>query len=657
MGSSGMGSLFVGNSGLRTAQNAINTVANNIANVNTEGYVRQAVIQTDQAYNQVGTNPAGINQFVGLGVSVGEIVHARDIFVDQTYRNESGRQAYYDSYYTAIDEVQSLYQEIEGEAFQETMFGENSLWTAFQTLAEDPSDTVSQNLVLQKSSLFLARASAIYHGFSDYQMTINERITEDIEKINDYGKRIYELNSYIQRIEAGGNETAYDMRDERDSLLDKLSALANISYTEDRNGMVSVKLEGIQFLDEGSFYEIGGRVDKTTGYVHPYWKYLSNEQNDSYFDVFDFKNGVDTESNTDVGELKGLVQARGNHVVNFTALDRVDPGDYYQTTGMSVMEESEAQLDYLVHGIATKVNDTFCPNTRASFVVTQTMTDGSQIVTAYNNVKILDVENANTGSDGKLPPNEIFNRVGTERYTEIVADDGKTYYLFNEEDIIDATKVSVGNRSFYAWDPEKGNGTVQITKYSSPDENGNRIMTSREVEKPFEQWDSVTNKKYSREFVGGKWYYVYNQDYNIDTSKQYTLDSMEVSKTLQQTISLMPHLKSTGEVDYAMGARLSSIWNDADMKLYPGSSASFSFSNYYTSMIGYIATAGSTYQSTAETLYNSCEALDNQRTQTTGVSTDEELTYMIKYQNAYNAASRYIQTVSDMLEQLITSLA
>ena len=37
----GMGSLYIGSSGLRTSQNALNTTANNLANVDTTGYVRQ----------------------------------------------------------------------------------------------------------------------------------------------------------------------------------------------------------------------------------------------------------------------------------------------------------------------------------------------------------------------------------------------------------------------------------------------------------------------------------------------------------------------------------------------------------------------------------------------------------------------------------------
>ena len=40
----GFGNLYVGASGLQTQQNALNVVANNLANVNTKGYVRQQVV-------------------------------------------------------------------------------------------------------------------------------------------------------------------------------------------------------------------------------------------------------------------------------------------------------------------------------------------------------------------------------------------------------------------------------------------------------------------------------------------------------------------------------------------------------------------------------------------------------------------------------------
>lgn len=48
--------------------------------------------------------------------------------------------------------------------------------------------------------------------------------------------------------------------------------------------------------------------------------------------------------------------------------------------------------------------------------------------------------------------------------------------------------------------------------------------------------------------------------------------------------------------------------------------------------------------------------LYNERQNVMGVSTDEELSNLIKYQQCYNASSRYITTVSEMLEYLIERL-
>ena len=121
----GMEALYVGSSGLRSAQNAINTSANNLANVNTAGYVRQQVLFADKNYNTF-AYAAVSTQKVGLGVGIGDIVHARDVFLDKTYRSEAGRQAYYSSYFNAIDEVQSLYQELEGTAFKDVLMGSGS---------------------------------------------------------------------------------------------------------------------------------------------------------------------------------------------------------------------------------------------------------------------------------------------------------------------------------------------------------------------------------------------------------------------------------------------------------------------------------------------------------------------------------------------------
>ena len=47
---------------------------------------------------------------------------------------------------------------------------------------------------------------------------------------------------------------------------------------------------------------------------------------------------------------------------------------------------------------------------------------------------------------------------------------------------------------------------------------------------------------------------------------------------------------------------------------------------------------------------------DSARQEVMGVSSDDELTNMIKFQNAYNASSRYINVIDEMLEHLLSTL-
>ena len=74
------GSLYIGSSGLKNSLNALNTTSNNLANVDTTGYVRQQVRFADETYTTFNTTAAISNQQSGLGVTISDVVHARDVF-------------------------------------------------------------------------------------------------------------------------------------------------------------------------------------------------------------------------------------------------------------------------------------------------------------------------------------------------------------------------------------------------------------------------------------------------------------------------------------------------------------------------------------------------------------------------------------------------
>ena len=170
-----MGSLFIGASGIKVSQNALNITANNLANVDTKGYVRQQVLQGDRDYITFNTTAAISPQQSGLGVTIADAVHARDIFLDKTYRTQTGRHGFYSSTYETIYEVETMFQELEGQAFQDVLVSkDDGLYAAFEEFAKDPSRSENQNLVIQKANLFVSKSKAINQGLAKYQDNMNK---------------------------------------------------------------------------------------------------------------------------------------------------------------------------------------------------------------------------------------------------------------------------------------------------------------------------------------------------------------------------------------------------------------------------------------------------------------------------------------------------
>ena len=101
---------------------------------------------------------------------------------------------------------------------------------------------------------------------------------------------------------------------------------------------------------------------------------------------------------------------------------------------------------------------------------------------------------------------------------------------------------------------------------------------------------------------------------------------------------------------------MENIWDEAQYKINPSDTTPCTFTDFYIKWIGEVGTVGSVYNTTATSLQGTKDTIDNNRQMVVGVSSDEELTNMIKYQQAYNAASRYINVVSSMIEYLLQSV-
>lgn len=606
----GFGSFYVGNSGLVNAQNAINVTANNLANVDTPGYVREQVRFSDKSYiTRVNPTIRTNMQQNGLGVSVSDVAHARDIFLDKAYRRENGRSEFYSSMYNAVAYVEDILQETDGEEFKQSVA---DLWKAFQEFGKDPSNSTNQSLILQKSELFLSRTASVYSDLQKYQENINEEISDKIDRVNEIGKRVNELNYEIMKVESNGLETAMTLRDERDYLIDELSGYLNIEAKENSTGQVIIKAEGVTFVDEDGFNKIGLRVKesaKGTGFYTPFWGHLSDaaKGETGYTDVFDFSMDISTEYNNDIGSIKALLYARGENYGEYEYLDTKAQANFsqefkdkyaYSKIDDCVVAETQAEVTYLLHKVILAMNDIMVPNkTMSADEIQAAAGNGATSITAYDakhkkyqitsSTKILDAENCNVGADKKIPPEELFVRDNCERYTEV------TY----------------------------------------TDQDGNTQTL-----------------------------YVYNEEDEYDTNTLYKIGNVSINPDLLKEVTKMPVYRqngtadSNGAVDMSLGTKITAAWQQTSMVIAPDDTVPCNFEDYYDKIIDRLGISGNVYYTASQTMSATVASVDNQRQQVIGVSSDEELTNMIKYQSAYNAASRYITVISEMTDTIVSGL-
>ncbi len=605
----GMTGLTIGVSGLKSSQNAINTTAHNLANVNTKGYVRQQIVFSDTSYINLGVGGVYTNQS-GMGVSVQEVRRVRDILLDKAYRQEVSRQAFYEKQYLATEEIQELFGEFNNVTFANFM---EDFRSAMQEVAKEPQGMTQRSAMIQSAANFINEAVKIYDGLKDYQDLLNEQVVNMVNRINQLGDTIYALNKKISSVEAADMEAANDFRDQRDNALDELSSIINIQYDEDINGVVTVKAEGVEFISEINVKHMSVEALHTpedSGLLTPVWPHLRDKE------VFNLNVTISTTKENDLGALKGVLLARGDKIADYTDIPNSD--DYKdgansiafkraQAAGLnpiatdymggkdsaaykrdlevydkqlsqSTVRTVMAELDQLVNEMVTKFNDILCPNKEVAADITGTDENGNA-VTITKGSFILDTENAGYGysENSDVQGTELFSRKDVERYTKVTGNDGTIYYVYNE-------KNAFGSESLY------------------------------------------------------------------------TLSNLKINEDMLHDDTLLPLSNSEGGEFRSRAEALVDAWNDASLKLTPNHNNQKSFMDYYTELVDQVANAGSLYENMInhqETLTNE---IDGGRQGICGVSSDEELTNLIKFHAAYNAASRYITVVDQMMEHLVTRL-
>ena len=141
----------------------------------------------------------------------------------------------------------------------------------------------------------------------------------------------------------------------------------------------------------------------------------------------------------------------------------------------------------------------------------------------------------------------------------------------------------------------------------------------------------------------------------------YTITNLQINPDILADYSLLPIKANSAGGDSGAYAQeiykeILTAWKSDFAVLDPNTKTSYTYDEYYKEMIGNFGSKGKVWQTVVDNQEKLAQEVESKRQQVSGVSTDEELTSLLTYQHAYNAASRYINVVNQMLEHLIERL-
>ncbi|TCK93378.1 flagellar hook-associated protein 1 FlgK [Natranaerovirga hydrolytica] len=134
----------------------------------------------------------------------------------------------------------------------------------------------------------------------------------------------------------------------------------------------------------------------------------------------------------------------------------------------------------------------------------------------------------------------------------------------------------------------------------------------------------------------------------------YTSGNLKINPEILKNYDLIALSGEAGDIaDSSVIESILADWKASSLTLEPEGTSEVNINEYYGNFISELGYEGNV----AYELYRNQETMvsliDNQRSQLMGVSSDEELGNMMKYQHAYNASARLVSTIDEMIEHII----
>ena len=658
--------LQIGKSGIYTQRKAMEVTSHNIANANTEGYSRQrAVIEASRPYMITSMHTPVVPGQVGTGSTVAQIQQFRDEFIDAKITKETTALEWKSTADSLMKQVEAIVNEPGTATIRDQL---DKYWAAWEDLANDASNSALRRNLVEETETLVATFQEIddqlrrLQGSPTWcsQGSIESQIRDTVGEVNNLAKTIASLNEQIGRSESNVN-VANDLRDQRQKALEDLAELINVDFHYDEKGFLNVNA-GTHPLVQNIFSKDLSIVVKNG---ESFSTVAGSENYPEYSDNIEVASAALTHT-TDQRNITltvgQLAQAHSQYsFLTFHPL--TGPlSDFGVTSGTFMVNGREFELDAentTMQGLAQMLDE-------ANINVNGSINESGQLI----------LESSQSGQDYQIQSvngtSNLFTVLNLQDHKK--AQDAR--FSINGQEYA-SSKNTVSDALAGVTIFLRGEGVANLDL--RPVVTSGKLKGLLEVRDGSLQQaiDDLNKLAYT---IAVETNQVHRQGYGLDgeTGRNFfkPLEYLDVNnpyKNAIQNLALEDYVSINLNTIAAAGGtvedpndRLRSYNGDGDgsnaIQIAQLKHTNFfndgksSFNDFYNELVTDVASKSKRYETEAAYSQSLLTQLDAKRQELSGVSLDEELANLIRFQHAYNAAARVITTVDEMLDKIINGM-
>ncbi len=670
----------IARSGLYVSERALFVTGHNISNVNTPGYVRQqAIIKNGPVHRSYHGNRS---YYLGLGADMQQIRQIRHFFLDSVYRQENTSLGYWEARSKTLDEVQAILSEPMSSGLQNVL---NQFWDSWQELSKEPDSLTVRALVRQRGEALAHHINHLGDQIDKLQSDINSEIKIRIDEVNSLSKEIAGLNIEILKAESHG-DTANDYRDQRNTCADRLAKLIDCQINEASDGQIEITAGGYFIVNKAQNTRLAAEE------ARPGSGFYVTRIEGSQIEI-PLKSGMIKgllESRGEVAGIKGSFE-NGTPAARADVVFAIDISDGSEAYLSDISENIHKYVDSLkkygidynlkliTYGAGVQSSISFGRDEEALYdalPVTATGGDASDFGQAgglleeieetefRDNALRLTYVFTGKGVDGvtdTAPLEEYVQRLGSEdvKLSVITGEELFTEGLYDgSTGWGKLSGASGGNLYNISSDPGEVAAQMASDANTAVNESICDISeTSNILSDMRTRLNAMVNVMLRTvNYIHSSGTAIGNpprqgEDFFTAIDDKYPLEAGNIM--INSNLTNLNNIVVSDTGDSGDNNIALKIANSRHDKILSDPSGKLSVDEYYQALILRIGYLGYDSARIMQNQQNLVNAADHQRISVTGVSMDEEMTDMMKYKFAYNAASRALNTIDEMIRTVI----